>query len=249
VERVKQQRLAALAQTMANPRGWPSAFNPILFGRAIPMAMPDGLGSKASIKALHPAALRAAQDQWLRPDLARVTVVGDVTMEELQPKLEARWATGRLGQPQTGEGHRGGRPRAAPAHRADRPGTAAIDDRGRPVLPVGRAPGQEALDLANEVLGGDFLSRLNTDLREEKAWTYGSYRPPCAASGRGSMILFAPVQTGRAPFHQGHDCRYEGLSGGEARQCRGQRVTDGNIHWPAQQVLKPMGKCWARSHQ
>jgi predicted Zn-dependent peptidase len=39
--------------------------------------------------------LRKAQAQWLRPDLARITVVGDVTMDVPKPRLEAtfgNWA-------------------------------------------------------------------------------------------------------------------------------------------------------------
>jgi hypothetical protein len=71
VARVKQQRLASLAQTMANPRGLAlRAFNPILFGAGHPYGhAADGLGMRPA-SALHPEALRAAHAQWLRPDLA-----------------------------------------------------------------------------------------------------------------------------------------------------------------------------------
>jgi predicted Zn-dependent peptidase len=53
VERVKQQRLASLAQTLASPQGLAfHVFNPILFGAGHPYAHAgDGLGSKASISA------------------------------------------------------------------------------------------------------------------------------------------------------------------------------------------------------
>ncbi|MCX7864498.1 MAG: insulinase family protein, partial [Novosphingobium sp.] len=44
------------------------------------------------------------------------------------------------------------------------------------VLPIsGHTAGKEALELANDVLGGGFLARLNTNLREEKGWSYGVY--------------------------------------------------------------------------
>ena len=60
----------------------------MLFG-AHPYAQPgDGLGDAASIKAMTPAALRAAHEKWLRPDMARITVAGDVTMAQLLPLLE-----------------------------------------------------------------------------------------------------------------------------------------------------------------
>jgi predicted Zn-dependent peptidase len=56
VERVKQQRLASLAQTLASPQGLAfHVFNPILFGAGHPYAHAgDGLGSKASISAFTP---------------------------------------------------------------------------------------------------------------------------------------------------------------------------------------------------
>jgi predicted Zn-dependent peptidase len=97
VARVKEQRLAALAQTMANPRGVACGRSiRCCSGRTIPMAMRRTGWACGQLKALTTQDLRAAHDQWLRPDLARVTVVGDITMEELLPKLEARWARGRL---------------------------------------------------------------------------------------------------------------------------------------------------------
>ena len=56
----------------------------------------------------------------------------------------------------------------------DRPGAPqSVIVAGR-VLPLsGRDADHEALDLANEVLGNGFLSRLNLDLREDKSWSYG----------------------------------------------------------------------------
>ena len=63
--------------------------SPLLFGDAHPYGLPgDGLGNAASLGALGPAALKAAHAKWLRPDLARITVVGDITMAELKPLLD-----------------------------------------------------------------------------------------------------------------------------------------------------------------
>ena len=202
VARVKQQRLAALSQTLASPQGLAfHVFNPILFGAGHPYGHAgDGLGDRASIAAFTPEALRAAQAQWLRPDLARIVVVGDVTMSALKPQLEATF-----GQWQAPASPKPVKAIAAPAP-APRPRIVLIDRPGSPqsmvvagrVLPLtGRQPGQEAVDLANEVLGGDFLSRLNMDLREEKSWTYGVQSIVRQPIGQRSLIVLAPVQTDR----------------------------------------------------
>lgn len=236
VARVKDQRLAALAQTMANPRGVAlRAINPLLFGPNHPYGhASDGLGNAASLKALTSQDLRAAHDQWLRPDLARVTVVGDITMEELLPKLEA--ALGSWKAPATAKPVKA----LNAALPTVRPRIVLIDRPGSPqsvivagkVLPLdGRAPGQEALDLANEVLGGGFLSRLNLDIREEKAWSYGVSTAVRQPLGARSLILFAPVQTDRT----GDSIKamiadmkaFPGAKPVTAEEL--QRVTDGNI--------------------
>jgi predicted Zn-dependent peptidase len=64
------------------------------------------------------------------------------------------------------------------------------------VLPfTGRQAGMEPLDLANEVLGNNFLSRLNLDLREDKGWSYGVRTAVRSPKGPRSLVLTAPVQS------------------------------------------------------
>jgi zinc protease len=66
----------------------------------------------------------------------------------------------------------------------------------RAVLLRGGHRGHAAADAANEVLGGDFLSRINMDLRETKGWSYGAFGPGCA-SARCPTSIQAPVQADR----------------------------------------------------
>ena len=206
VARVTAQRQAALAETLSSPQGLAfRALDPLLFGPGTPYGQPgDGLGNAAAIAAETPATLRAAHDRWLRPDLAHITVVGDVSMAELLPLLERAF----------GDWQAPASPRpvktidtAAPAAR---PRIVVIDRPHSPqsVILAGRvlalhgalAPGeqpQEAVELANQVLGNDFLSRLNTDLREEKGWSYGVHSLLRAPVGQRSLVVMAPVQSDR----------------------------------------------------
>ena len=46
----------------------------------------------------------------------------------------------------------------------------------------------------NEVLGGNFLSRINMDLRETKGWSYGARSSVDLLEDRSSLLLIAPVQ-------------------------------------------------------
>jgi predicted Zn-dependent peptidase len=202
VARVRDQQLAQIAQAMASPASLATrSVGPVLFGPGHPYGQPgDGLGTSAAVAAQTPASLRAAQGRWLRPDLARITVVGDTTMAELRPLLEASF--GQWQAPTT--------PRAAkalgaaiPAPRPrivliDRPGSPqSVIVAGRVLALTGRDAGQEALDLANEVLGNGFLSRLNMDLREEKSWSYGVRTSVSSPVGPRAFTFFAPVQADR----------------------------------------------------
>ena len=201
VARVKDQRLAALAQVLANPRSLATReLSALVFGNH-PYAQPaDGLGDAASVLALTPAELRTAHDKWLRPDLATITVVGDVTMDALLPLLEKAfgdWSAPAGPKPVKAIDA----PVPAPAARIvviDRPNSPqSVIYAGR-VLPVtGRTPDLERLQLANEVIGGGFLSRLNLDLREEKGWSYGVFSGVRQPAGPRSLVVAAPVQSDR----------------------------------------------------
>ena len=52
-----------------------------------------------------------------------------------------------------------------------------------------------AFEAANEVFGGDFSSRINMNLREDKHWSYGAYAFPTDARGPRPYRVSAPVQT------------------------------------------------------
>ena len=202
VERVKHQQLAGLAQAIASPRALAQRTLPtVLFGPAHPYSQPgDGLGDAKAIAAQTPATLRAAHDKWLRPDLATITVVGDITMGELLPLLDR--AFGDWKAPAAAKPVKNLAADVPPARSRivliDRPNSPQSVIYGGRVLPLtGRDQGKEALDLANEVLGNGFLSRLNEDLREDKGWSYGVSSAVRQPLGPRSFAVAAPVQADR----------------------------------------------------
>jgi zinc protease len=101
------------------------------------------------------------------------------------------------------------------------------------VLPVtGRETGLEALDLANEVIGNGFLSRLNLDLREDKGWTYGVRSSVPAEQGQRVFSVMTPVQADRTgDAIRAILDRVNAFASGAAKvdDSEFQRVTDGNI--------------------
>ncbi|AKH42458.1 putative Zn-dependent peptidase [Altererythrobacter atlanticus] len=235
VERVKGQRLAAIAQQKASPIGLAQrALGPLIYGDAHPYGSVGAAGETSVIEALTPEMLAAEHGKWLRPDMASITVVGDVTMEELLPALES--AFGDWQAPATPQPEKNfavpvlpPSPRLVVIDRPNSPQSVLMFGRVLPLL--GTDKGQEALELANEVIGNGFLSRLNSDLREDKGWTYGIRSSLSGVQGPRAFTVITPVQSDRTadsialilknmkefPAEKGVD------------ETEMQRVTDGNI--------------------
>jgi predicted Zn-dependent peptidase len=53
------------------------------------------------------------------------------------------------------------------------------------------------LTAANQVLGGDFLARINMDLREAKGWSYGAQGALALREHQVPYVIQAPVQANR----------------------------------------------------
>jgi predicted Zn-dependent peptidase len=198
VARVRDQQLAALSQVLSTPRALANReLTRAIYGNHSYGQPSDGLGDARSLAALTPATLRATHAKWLRPDLARITAVGDVTMADLLPQLEAQFGSWRA--PATAKPVKDltaatptARPRIVLIDRPNSP--QSVITAGRVLALTGRTPDMEALDLANEVIGGGFLSRLNMDLREDKGWSYGVSSVVRSAVGPRALLVGAPVQ-------------------------------------------------------
>src|SRR3546814_974436 len=65
------------------------------------------------------------------------------------------------------------------------------------VLDVKGGDGLEVLRAANDIFGGNFLSRFNMNLRETKGWSYGVRTQVTGEKNRVSWIASAPVQADR----------------------------------------------------
>ncbi|WP_156840452.1 M16 family metallopeptidase [Novosphingobium aquimarinum] len=201
VARVKQQALTSLARAEATPNSLAyRSLMPILYG-SHPYAQPaDGLGDASSLASLTPQALRAAHDKWLRPDLARITVVGDVTEAQIKPLLEKAfgdWKAPKGKKPELDL--TAAVPKPTPRIvLIDRPNSPQSVIYGGRVLPVtGTTKGLERMELANQVLGDGLLSRLMADLREDKGWSYGVSTGITSSTGPRTLVVVAPVQADR----------------------------------------------------
>jgi len=198
LERVRGQWLASIKQEKARPNSLARRLaGPALYAAGHPYAVPpSGTGTEEGIAALHRDDLVRWLGDWIRPDNATLIVVGDTDLAELVPRLEKAFAGWKA--PATPL-----LPIAVPAVKlpgkprvllVDQPGAIQANIFVGQVVPPSTDPGAIDLEMANGVLGGEFSSRLNMNLREDKHWAYGSYSGIGGALGQRVWAATAAVQ-------------------------------------------------------
>ena len=201
LERVRATWLAGIKQEKARPQSAAMrVMPPLLYGEGHPYAIPfTGSGTEASIASLTGDDLKAFHANWLQPDKARIVVVGDTTLAEILPLLEARfgdWKTA-ANAPALPAIAKVPAPTASRVYLINQPGATQSNVYvGQLIPPTGDA-GSIDFDFANGVLGGEFSSRLNSNLREDKHWAYGSYSSANNTQGQRPWFASAAVQTDR----------------------------------------------------
>jgi len=200
VERIRAQTLTAIAQTQKDPTRVARRLMPlVLYGPNHPYGGPAG-GDPKAIAKFGRAELIAFEERWLRPDTAKIFVVSDRPLAEIQPLIEARF--GQWTAPAFSKGMKNfpaspTRPTAPKILLVNRPGAPQSSILGAQLLPLDPKGDIIPFDTANDALGGDFLSRLNMDLREEKGWSYGVSGSEQLMLHAVPYVVSAPVQADR----------------------------------------------------
>jgi zinc protease len=194
IERVRGLLLTGLAAKKGNPGALTrDDFAKMIWGDKNPWGLPSG-GTPGTIKAITAGDLARYHRTYFVPNNAVITVSGDITADEAVAALEkvlGSWKKGNV-------------PPARPAqYPAEAPRSIVFTDlptaTQSQVLVGWRAPkasSPEILPLlvANNIVGGIFTSRLNLNLREQKAFSYGVfsrfglYRDVSTFTASGSIV-------------------------------------------------------------
>jgi zinc protease len=154
-----------------------------------------GSGTAEAVSKLTRSDVEKFYKTWFKPNNGTLIVVGDVTMDQIKPKLEplfAKWETGEV--PKKNIGHV--EPPDKPVlYLMDRPNSIQSMIFAGEVAPPKSDPDDVAIETVNRVLGGAFTSRINMNLREDKHWSYGARSMIYGALGQRPFIAYAPVQT------------------------------------------------------
>lgn len=175
--RQRDLRLASLLQQKDQPGALASlAFDQAIFPAGHPYNRSLG-GDSASTAKLDSATVRAFHSGAYRPNRATFTVVGDISDTEARSLLQRRFGSWRASGPERTPAPVLVNPVRTSARRVilvDKPGAA------QSVIRIGvpgierTTPDYAAIMVMNTILGGSFSSRLMTNLRETKGYTYGA---------------------------------------------------------------------------
>ncbi len=172
LERLRAQRLVALAQANAQPGTIGSrVFSRVLYGAGHPYGQE---ANEATIKAVTRDDVGAFHKEYFQPGRAIITVVGDVNAAAVKSAIEKTLAAWTAGGDKPSFTYPATPPlRAAAIYLVDKPGAAqSVVSIGIPGPPR-NTPDYMALQVMNFILGGHFQSRLNANIREEKGYSYG----------------------------------------------------------------------------
>jgi zinc protease len=196
VERLQSARLAGLAQMREHAPAVASLVgNRAVYGDAHPLGV-NAVGDEAAIKATDSTALKAFWQAHYRPDQAALVVAGDITEAELRSLAESLFGAWQ-------------RPASAAVATtvADAQTTAArivfVDKPGAPQTalavvapgPHADAPDAASIQVMNAAMGGLFTSRINTQLREVKGYTYGIHSNYAMGRSSGQFGIRGSVRT------------------------------------------------------
>jgi zinc protease len=197
-ERVRDLRLNRLLQL----REMPPALAERTFLRLLYGDHPYGhlpIGTEESLRAMSAGEPVDFHRRMYDPSRTTVIATGDASHDDLLRLVERAFSPWRAADP-----HAYPDPAAMPVSTArsasdgrvvvPRPGSAQSELRIGHLGVARTSPDYHALVTLNLVLGGQFVSRINTNLRERKGYTYGARTTFDFRRGRGPFVLHASVQ-------------------------------------------------------
>ena len=197
-ERVRDLRINRLLQL----REMPPAVAERTFLRLLYGDHPYGhlpIGTEESLRAMNSGEPVLFHRRMYDPSRTCVIAAGDASHEELLTLVERAFAPWGPTDP-----HAYPDPAALPVVTTDsasdrmvvvpRPGSAQSELRIGHIGVARSSPDYHALVTLNLVLGGQFVSRINTNLRERRGYTYGARTTFDFRRGPGPFVLHASVQ-------------------------------------------------------
>ncbi len=196
LERLKKEHLAAIQREQASPMPMALRVVPkLLYGTGHRYAQPlTGTGYADSLDKISREDVLTFYHDWIRPNNAQLIVAGDLTMEKTKEIIGdtlRAWEPGPVPvnpRPATVNGP------SDTLYLLDRPGSLQSIVIGAYLIDAYDDASAIATEHMNDILGGQFISRINLNLREDKHWTYGARSLILDTLGQRPFLCYASVQ-------------------------------------------------------
>jgi zinc protease len=175
VERLKEERLAELLELKSEPRGLADErFCSSLYKRTSRFSVQEG-GSERTVRSLTVESCRAWHDRQFAPSTTALVVAGDIDADDTYRLASEKLADWQAAAPATVSVDDTPANTSRTVRLLDRPDAPQSELRlGHVGIPRSH-PDYFDVVVMNAILGGVFNSRINLNLRERNAFTYGAF--------------------------------------------------------------------------
>lgn len=175
-DRVKKELLVKIRQEQLRPNSMVLRVTPkLLYGANHTYGTPfTGSGTEESVKSITRDDLVKAYQTWLVPSNATLVVVGDITIDDLKKKAEQAFKSWNKGTAPTKKIAEVSLPSKEVIYFIDRPQSSQSVVVAGNLIPASKNLDEAAIEIANAIIGGEFTSRINMNIREDKHWSYGA---------------------------------------------------------------------------
>jgi zinc protease len=196
-KRQQNQQRAAIQREQVTPiQMGLRVFPGLLYGPGHAYGNPlTGSGTLASVDKMTREDLVKFHETWFKPNHATIVITGDTSLSEVTPKLEKLFASWKPGQTPEKNVKNVQMPSKSVVYLLDKPGALQSFIFVGNIAPPTANPSEIAIQAMNDGLGGTFFSRINSNLREDKHWSYGTRTLLWGARAQRPWLTFAPVQT------------------------------------------------------
>ncbi|MDG1996039.1 MAG: pitrilysin family protein [Emcibacteraceae bacterium] len=158
-----------------------------------------------AIKSISLQDLLDFHELWIRPDNAKIYVVGDTNIDEITMELNKAFGDWKAPKRPKGDKKLTDAPYADKTRiiLVDRPDAVQSIIRAAHLVSPSTDDNAFNINAMNDILGGEFTSRINMNLREDKGWSYGASSYVSQAIRQRSFRISTSVQTDKtAPSMQ-----------------------------------------------
>ena len=196
-DRLKQQQISGIGREKSQPVQMALRVLPqYLYGDDHAYSKPlTGSGFEETVEKIDLSDVQKFYGDYIRPNNAKLIVVGDIELNALTEKLEKRLGSWKKGTIPTKNIAKVPAAKGKRLFVMDRPESEqSVIIAGHLIEPYG-GYSEMARETLIDIFGGQFTSRLNMNLREDKHWAYGAFTFVSQAKGQRPLVAYAPVQT------------------------------------------------------